>query len=318
MIETSTPPPARIHAIGTYLPSRRESNREMAEAFGFQRDFLQDVLGFVARSVKETHETTSDLCVRAFDDLRQRASIDTDKIQLVAVVTQNPDLRIPHTAAIVHNKLGLAKGCMTFDISQGCAGYCHGVAIVTGLMESAKLDRAILFTCDPYTNIIDPTDKDVALIFGDAATASYFTRDGSGYRLIDSAFGTLPKSHECLRCDDLLKMDGYAVFNHAARQIPGSITELLGRNEMTADDVDRFLLHQASKYIVEFIRTRLKVSAEKAPFVAAGYGNTVSSSIPLMLQAEIAACERNVLLLSGFGIGFSWGNNLLKAVRAEI
>lgn len=317
MKQTPSPLPARIHAIGTYLPSRREPNRDLAETFGFKPEFIQDVLGFVARSTKEPNETTSDLCVRAFEDLCEHARIDTGQIQLAAVVTQNPDLKIPHTAAIVHNKLGLAKSCMTFDISQGCAGYCHGVAIIAGLMESANLDHAVLFTCDPYTDIIDATDKDVALLFGDAATASYFSREGSGYRLVDSNFGTLPKSYECLLCDDLLKMDGHAVFNNAAKQIPASIGELLARSDTPIEEVDRFLLHQASKYIVEFIRTRLKVSAEHAPFVAADYGNTVSSSIPLMLQEYVATCELDVLLLSGFGIGFSWANNLLRVARSE-
>jgi 3-oxoacyl-[acyl-carrier-protein] synthase-3 len=189
------------------------------------------------------------------------------------------------------------------------------VAITVGLMNTLKLDHAVLFTCDPYHNIIDPDDKDVALLFGDAATASHFTRDGSGYRLIDASFGTLPKSSDCLRCDDLLKMDGHAVFNNAAKQIPASILELLQRNEMSIADVDRCLLHQASKYIVEFIRTRLKLPAEKAPFVAAEYGNTVSSSIPLMLREYVERCDQEVLLLSGFGVGFSWGNNLLRVTR---
>ncbi len=307
----------RLHAIGTYLPSTRESNLERGAEFGFQSDFLKDVLGFVARSVKESNELTSDLCVRAFEDLCHRSRLKKEDVQLVTVVTQNPDVKIPHTAAIVHNKLGLAKPCMTFDISQGCAGYCHAVAITVGVMETTGLDHAVLFTCDPYTDIIDEHDKDVALLFGDAATASYFTRDGSGYRLIDANFGTMPDSHECLRCEDLLKMDGRAVFNNAAKQVPPSIIELLQRNQMAVDDVDRLLLHQASKYIVEFIRTRLEIPPEKAPFAAADYGNTVSSSIPLLLQECVSSCEFEVLLLSGFGIGFSWGNNLLKAVRAE-
>lgn len=306
----------RICAIGTYLPERRESNREKAKAFGFQDDFLDDALGIVSRSVKEGDETSSDLCVRAYADLTQRAEIDPALIQLVAVVTQNPDLKIPHTAAIVHNKLGCSKSCMTFDISQGCAGYCHGVAVVTGLMETANLDHALLFTSDSYADIIDPNDKDVALIFGDASTATYFAREGTGYRLTDANFGTLPDSHDCLRCEDFFRMDGHRVFNYAARNVPPSISELLERNDLSPIDVDRFVLHQASKYIVQFVGTRLKVEQERVPFAAAEYGNTVSSSIPLLLQDYVTACEDSRILLSGFGVGFSWGNNLLDVVRA--
>lgn len=307
----------RINAIGTYVPELRESNYERAASFGFPGEFLQDVLGFVSRSVKDVDERTSDLCIRAFDDLCLRTGFEREQIQLLAVVTQNPDVKIPHTAAIVHNRLELSSKCMTFDISQGCAGYCHGVAVIIGLMETLKLRDAVLFTADPYMNIIDHEDKDVALLFGDAATATYFTRESNGYLLADASFGTLPNSHDCLRCDSQLTMDGQAVFNNAAKQIPASILELLDRNDLNVDNVDHFILHQASKYIVEFIRTRLKVSPNKAPFSAAEYGNTISSSIPLLLQESLTHFEHEVLLLSGFGVGFSWGNNLLNFIRDD-
>jgi len=114
--------PVRIRSIGLYLPEQRESNYEKAVRVGFQREFLEDKLGVVARSVMEPGETTSDLAIRAFNALAQRTTLPTEEIQLLAVVTQHPDFKVPHTAAIVHNRLGLTKQCMTFDISQGCAG----------------------------------------------------------------------------------------------------------------------------------------------------------------------------------------------------
>ncbi len=302
----------RLQSIGVYLPSRRDCNLELAERLGFQRDFLEQKLGVMWRSVKEAGETTSDLAVRAFEDLRARANLPLDQIQALVVVTQHPDFKVPHTAALVHNRLGLTKHCMTFDISQGCAGYTHGVTIITGLMNAARLDHAVLITSDPYSDKVRLTDKDTALLFGDAATATYFTRRGPGYCLVDSNFGTLPDSFRCLLFRETLEMDGGDVFKYAVREAPPSLEALLARNQLAAGDIDLFLLHQGSKYLVEYVAKKMRVPAEKAPYEAADYGNTVSSSIPLMLQKHVVECRLERIVLSGFGVGFTWGNNLLS------
>lgn len=304
--------PVRIRDIGLHLPATRETNYERAEQFGFEREFLENKLGVVARSVMDPGETTSALAMRAYHALAEREAMRPDDVQLLVVVTQHPDFKVPHTAALVHNQLGLAKHCMTFDISQGCAGYTHAVTVVTGVMATAKLDHAVLITSDPYSNKVGVDDKDVSLLFGDAATATYFSRTGPGYHLVDSNFGTLPDSYRCLMFRDRLEMDGAAVFKHAVQEAPPSMKELLQRNQLTADQIDLFLLHQGSKYLVEYVSKKMRVPPEKAPFEAGGYGNTVSSSIPLMLQKHVEDATLERIVLSGFGVGFTWGNNLLQ------
>ena len=129
----------RIRSIGTHIPTMRESNYEKAEQVGFGRDFLENKLGVVSRSVMEPGKTTSDLAIHAFDELEERSTLAREQIQILVVVTQHPDFKVPHTAALVHNRLDLAKHCMTFDISQGCAGYTHALTVVTGVMDAAKL-----------------------------------------------------------------------------------------------------------------------------------------------------------------------------------
>jgi 3-oxoacyl-[acyl-carrier-protein] synthase-3 len=307
----------RLRAIGLYLPSTRVSNYEKAAQIGFDRDFLENKLGVVSRSVMEPGETTSDLSIRAFNALAERIELPKDSIQLLVVVTQHPDFKVPHTAALVHNRLELAKHCMTFDISQGCAGYTHAVTVVNGVMETANLDHAVLITSDPYSDKVADDDRDVSLLFGDAATATYFSRNGPGYRLADSNFGTLPNSYRCLMFHDRLEMDGAAVFKNAVKEAPPSMRELLERNQLRADDIDLFLLHQGSKYLVEYVGKKMRIPPEKSPFEASHYGNTVSSSIPLMLQKHVDAAELERIVLSGFGVGFSWGNNLLQRSRGE-
>ncbi len=312
---TNLADPVRLRAIGCHLPATRASNYDKAAQVGFDREFLEEKLGVVSRSVMEPGETTSDLAVRAFAALVEQTGLPTDAVQLLAVVTQHPDFNVPHTAALVHNRLGLAKHCMTFDISQGCAGYTHGVSIVSGAMDVAKLEHAVLITSDPYSDKVADDDRDVSLLFGDAATATYFGRSGPGYRLIDSNFGTLPDSYQCLMFRDRLEMDGAAVFKHAVKEAPPSMQALLERNHLAADQIDLFLLHQGSKYLVEYVSRKMRVPPDKAPFEARRYGNTVSSSIPLMLQKHLETTTLERIVLSGFGVGFSWGNNLLQRVR---
>lgn len=296
----------------------------MLPAFGLDEGFLRTKLGIATRAVKEVDEETSDLCVKAFADLDTLVTIAAKDVQLCCVVTQNPDLNIPHTAAIVHQKLGLSKPCMTFDLSQGCAGYVHGLVVTNSLMDSLGLDHALLFTCDPYSKIVDPEDKNTALHFGDAASVSYLSRSGAGYRLVDASFGTLPGSSSCLTSDgtrkkitnadgrSTLRMDGTAVLFNAVHEVPGAIRALLDKNGKTRNDIDLFLLHPGSKRVVDLIKKDLEVADAKVPFEIAGYGNTVSSSIPLMLKQRVIEKKPSRLLLSGFGVGFSWGSCLVE------
>lgn len=303
---------ARICTIGIYLPPNRQSNLERLEKFGITHEFLENKLGVIERAIKSSTETTSMLCVKAFEDLNSEVQINVDEIQLLCVVTQNPDQKIPHTAAIVHQKLGLSKYCMTFDISQGCAGYTHAIAIISTFIEKFELDHALLFTCDPYSDIINRNDKNTALLFGDGASVSYLTRKGPGYRVVDADFGTAPESYLCLQCQDFLEMDGREVFSQAVREVPESIHRLLEKNELSLEEIDLILLHQGSKFVVDYINHTLCISNSKSPFSIQQYGNTVSSSIPMMLKKPLAEKKVRRILLSGFGVGFSWGSCLLE------
>lgn len=302
----------RVSCIGVHIPPNRVPNAPRLADFGVDQDFLRNKIGVVSRSVKDVSEKASDLCAKAFRDLATRANVDLGAIELACVVTQNPDYKVPYVAAIVHQKLGLGKRCMTFDISQGCAGYTHGVTIVNGVMDSLRLQHALLFTCDPYSEIVNVDDKNTALLFGDAASVSYLSRTGPGYALVASEFGTVPNSSLCLHCDRQLTMDGRQVFLNAAREVPESIQRLLQQQGLSADDVGLFLLHPGSRHLIEVIRKALRLDDAKLPFEIAEYGNTISSSIPIMLKERLARRQHTRIALSGFGVGFSWGTCLVE------
>lgn len=308
---TSSP---SIATIGVHIPSTRVSNLDRLSDFMITQSFLTDKLGVEWRAIKDAQDETSDLCVKAFYALQEKTNLDPAEVELLCVVTQNPDQRIPHTAAVVHQKLKIGKHCMTFDVSQGCAGYTHGLAIVSSLMASLGLGHAILLTCDPYSKIVRSDDKNTALLFGDAATATYMSSKGGGYSLVDTHFGTLPQSNSCLSCRESLHMNGRDVLNNALREVPNSIQSLLRANSLSSAEVDLFVFHQASKLMVELLRQDLGLDESRAPFDIAKIGNTISSSIPIMLEPYVEEREKQLIVLSGFGAGFSFASSLIKLI----
>lgn len=302
-----------IKEIASYLPEKRVSNYDKKIKFELDDDFIENKIGVKSHSLKEENEKSSDLCVKAFDNLIKKIDIDIESIDCCVVVTQNPDFNIPHTSAIVHGKLGLLNKCACFDISLGCSGYVYGLSNILAFMKNNDLKNGLLFTSDPYSDIIDKEDKNTALIFGDGSTVTYISEDAI-FVPQDFSFGTNGSSYKELICEDKLYMNGRAVFNFTATIIPIHIQELLKKNELNDNNIDKYVLHQGSKYIVDTIRKRLKVDESKVPFDMYEYGNTISSSIPIILEKEIRNIKNNIIVVSGFGVGLSWASSILKKI----
>ena len=299
-----------IKNIATYLPQRKVSNYDKKEKFELDDDFIENKIGVKSQCLKEDDEKASDLCVKAFANLVKKMNIDKETIDCCIVVTQNPDFNIPHTSAIVHGKLELSQECACFDISLGCSGYIYGLSNILAFMKNNGLKNGLLFTSDPYSEIIDHNDKNTDLIFGDGATVTYISEDPL-YIPKDFSFGTNGQGYKEILCDDQLYMNGRAVFNFTATTIPKHIQKLLIKNDLEDSDIDRYILHQGSKYIVDTIRKRLKVDESKVPFDMYEYGNTVSSAVPIILEKELNNNHQR-LLLSAYGVGLSWGSTILE------
>jgi len=148
-----------IKEIASYIPKNRVSNLSKKDLFGVDEYFITNKIGVKEKALKESNDKASDLCIYAFDTLLQKSYIKKENIDIVIVVTQNPDYAIPHTSAILHKKLQLKNNCVCFDISLGCSGYVNGLAIIKSFMESYNLNNGLLFTSDQYSSIIDEYDK---------------------------------------------------------------------------------------------------------------------------------------------------------------
>lgn len=301
-----------IEAIASYVPEGRASNLDVMARFEVDEAFLRGKLGVVRRAVKDTGEDTSDLACKALDALLAQARIEAGEIDALVVVTQNPDGNLPHVSGLVHGRARLAPSCAAFDVSLGCSGYVYGLSILQSFLESNGLRRGVIITADPYSKIIDPEDKNTVLLFGDAATA---TLVGPEPRLACGpfVFGSQGDLTGALACrDGVLRMNGREVFNFAATTVPGNVDALLGKADVAKQDVDCFIFHQGSRYIVDTLTRRLGLDAAKVRMDIEETGNTVSSSIPLLLEKELDRPASRVLVLSGFGVGLSWASCICR------
>ncbi len=306
-----------IRDIAAWIPEKRISNYDKKEAFDLTDHFIESKLGVRAAARMASGQEASDLCVRAWQTLTGRGEVDPNAIDVVIVCTQNPDFRIPHASAIVHGKLDLPERCAAFDISLGCSGYVYGLSVIESFMVSAGMKNGLLFTADPYSGIIDEEDKNTALLFGDAAAVTWLSREPV-FTSGKFTFGTRGKDFRHLICENgSLRMNGRQIFNFAARTIPGDVRRVLELNGLGMEEIDRFLLHQGSKYIVDFLIKRIGLPPGKTPYVIEDYGNTVSSSIPIMLADLLPLPDVRRVLVSGFGVGLSWAGGILTRVGEE-
>jgi 3-oxoacyl-[acyl-carrier-protein] synthase-3 len=301
-----------IQDIVTWVPESCIDNVAQAESFGMDADFATDRIGARTLSVMPEGMDTSDMVVKAVGELLSKAEVEAADIQILVVCTQNPDGRgLPHTSAIAQSKLGLPTSIAAFDISLGCSGYVYGLTAVKGFMQSAGLQRGILVTADPYSKIIDRQDKSTSLLFGDAATATLLSAEprlsiGASRFSTDGAGG-----EAIINRDGSLEMAGRQVFNFAASSVPPQIISLLEDEGLTLDDIDLFALHQGSRYIVQTLIKRMGLPEGRTPVMLEDTGNTVSSSIPLILESVLDRSDVNRVLISGFGVGLSWASSIL-------
>jgi 3-oxoacyl-[acyl-carrier-protein] synthase-3 len=327
----------KLRAIGYALPERTVASDEIARWSGLEGKFIAEKIGIASRRFLAETETPVSLAKRACEDLVRRApALDLRKVGLLVLVTQNPDYQIPHSSALLQHALGLENGTGCFDINLGCSGYVYALSAVKGLMLSEGISDALLVTCDPYSRIMGRADRDTIALFGDAATASWLSAekgaeigrldwgtDGAGaeHLMVPRGGSARPLSYIDKESPEVgdpaelrLHMNGRGIFNFMIQRLPGTLKACLEKNGLKDEAVDYYVLHQASRFMLQTLATRLGIPAEKVPTNLERVGNTVSSSIPLLLAelGERGALRGKTALVSGFGVGLSWASNILK------
>jgi 3-oxoacyl-[acyl-carrier-protein] synthase-3 len=327
-----------IEAVTFAVPSLTQSAAEVALQTDAAPEFIAGKVGMSERHVLAEGETGVALAAAACRALFERHALLPSEVELLVCVTQNPDRRIPHNAPLIAHALGLAHHVASFDISLGCSGYVYGLEIVEGFLARCGLEHAILVTCDPYSRVIAGEDRNTNCVFGDAATATWIRASGRRSRTLAVDFGTdgagasaisIPRggavqpfvsllgppgvaSHT--RDELRLHMDGRAVYNFVMDRIPASIEACLRRAACTREQIDHYLLHQASAFMLDALGRKAGIPSSRCLRNMSRFGNTVSSSIPLLLaELDAAAPLRDCrVLMAGFGVGLSWATSVVQ------
>ena len=324
-----------IRGIVSAVPDRVRTWEQDAEQFGLEE--MQRVvknLGVTRRSIAE-HLCTSDLCQAAAENLLAKLGWAKNSIDVMVLVTQTPDYPSPATACLVQSRLGLPTSVLAFDINLGCSGYTYGLMVVASLIASGRLKRAVLLAGDTISRCASPYDRAVFPLFGDggSATALEFSPDAApitfdggtdgsgGMHLHTLAGGTkhpvrVPDHAFTTRKDGITRsnlhtyMNGAEVLTFAIQGVPAMVSSVLTAAAWTDADVESYVFHQASRFMLKTIGRclRLPPASPKLVFGLDGYGNTSSASIPVALNDQLGSLNETPrkLVLAGFGIGWSW------------
>lgn len=332
---------AAIQAIEYYLPQAILTNDDLAREFPeWTVEKIEEKTGIVQRHIAAANECSSDLAIHAARQIFQSGACQPSDIDFVLLCTQSPDYLLPTTACIVQDALGIPTTAGALDFNLGCSGYIYGLGLAKGLIETGQAQRVLLLTAETYSKFIHAQDKSVRTLFGDAAAATLvqavesdaepsigpfvYGTDGKGApNLIVSAGGARnPEAGEAtadeygnVRAPQNLYMKGPEIFNFTLRAVPQTVQSLLDKTGKSLDDVDLFVFHQANQYMLEHLRKKLKVPSEKFYVSLSHCGNTVSSTIPIALknaQREHRLAPGALVMLVGFGVGYSWGATFLR------
>lgn len=323
----------RLRGLVSCVPKARVSNLDCAEDKKSERERLVRNIGILNRRICYPWQYFSDLAKTAAERLLEAVEWSRDDVDALIVVTQSPDYLIPATAIILQDRLKLRHSTIAYDINLGCSGYPFGIYTVGSMLSSGGIRKALLLVGDKCAGLSDPLFSDcgtaTALEYDPGAPPIHFdlNSDGSGYRAIMLPVGghrEPTQVHHLLqhrdadgqmRRDADLILDGTAVLNFSTQRVPPAIRQLCEYANTPLESIEYFVLHQANRMINETIRKKLGLATERVPTTLYEYGNTSSASVPLTMTVclrDTLTQRPATLLLSGFGIGLSWGSCIVR------
>jgi 3-oxoacyl-[acyl-carrier-protein] synthase-3 len=336
---------SHITAIEYYLPERLLRNENLAEQFpDWPAEKIEAKTGICTRHIAAEDETAADLAFAAAQKLLDSGVVKKDEIDFILLCTQSPDFFLPTTACLLQARLGVPVTAGALDFNLGCSGFVYGLGLAKGLIETGQARNILFITAETYSKFMHSDDRSVRSIFGDAAAATLiqagtreadespsigpfvYGTDGNGANNLCVPVGGMRNREDqdaLLVKDDSgnartslnLYMNGPEIFAFTLRSVPSAFNRLLEVSGISLDDIDLIVFHQANRYMLDHLRRKMNLPANKFVVSMREVGNTVSASIPLALK--MAANENRLLpgqlvMLVGFGVGYSWGATLIK------
>lgn len=330
---------AYIKGISYYLPEKVVTNEELLQEFPeWSVDKVAKKVGVNSRHLAGVSETAGDMAEKAARNLFAEYGVSPEEIDFILLCTQSPDYFLPSTACILQNRLGIPTSAGALDYNLGCSGCVYGMAMAKGLIAGGIAKNVLLLTAETYNKYLHPSDKSNRSIFGDGAAACLISTEGMA-EIGDFSLGTDGSGAEKLivrtgaarygkptgksevddeghtRYDDYLYMDGGGIFNFTLDAVPAMMKDILAKNSLTNDGVDYYVFHQANKFMLNTIRKVCVLPKDKFYVNLEETGNTVSSTVLIAMKQclDAGTIHKGMkVMVSGFGVGLSWGGTILQ------
>lgn len=329
---------AFIKALNTYCPPTILTNEELQEQLiNCEVAKTAKGVGVNIRHIAPENMTAGDMAVQAAEKMFAESGFERNEIDFIIFATQSPDHFLPPTACLIQNKLGIPTTTGAFDFDLGCSGYVYGLGIAASFVDSGFAKNVLLLTGDTITRFIHPEDNN-RVLFGEAASATIISTngiaeigkfekgsDGSGADCLIIKNGAARHlghtnyeevdSEDNVRRDDYFYMNGNTVFNFTIDRVPQLVKNTLDVNNMTRDDINYYLFHQANKFMLNTIRKCCLLPKDKFYVNLENTGNTTSTTVPLALKDAMdkeLIHRGDKVLVAGFGVGLSWAGTILS------
>ena len=321
---------AAISAVGKYVPEYILTNKELETLVDTNDEWITSRTGIKERRIlKGENKGTSFMAIKAAEEVLQKSKINPEEIDLVIVATATPDIMVASTAVYVATEIG-ATNAFGYDLQAACSSFLYGMSTAASYIESGRYKKVLLIGADKMSSIIDYTDTATCIIFGDGAGAAlfepdseglglqdeYLRSDGAGREFLKIAAGgsILPASEDTLKNGQhFIHQEGKTVFKHAVSNMADVSEKMLTRNNLTKEDIQWLVPHQANKRIIEATANRVGLESDKVMMNIHRYGNTTSATLPLLLaDYENELKKGDNLIFAAFGGGFTWGSIYLK------
>jgi len=317
-----------VQGCGSYLPKRIVTNDELAKQMETSDDWIRQRTGIRQRHIAAPDEFTSHLALRASQEALGHAGIKASELDLIVLATATPDETFPATATRVQHGLGMTRGA-AFDVQAVCAGFIYGLAVADSMIKSGVASTALVIGAETFSRILDWNDRGTCVLFGDGAGAIVLRGEpGQGTSadrgILANALHSDGRQHDILYVDGgpsstrttgLLRMHGKEVFKHAVINMAAVVGEVLKIANLTPEDIDWLVPHQANKRIIDGTGRKLGLSPDRVVVTVDKHANTSAASIPLALDVAVRdgrIKKGDLLLLEGIGGGLAWGASLVR------
>jgi 3-oxoacyl-[acyl-carrier-protein] synthase-3 len=322
---------AKITGMGFSVPSHVWDNHRLEKMVETSDEWIQSRTGIVTRHIAGAHQTTASLASEASLKAIDNAHLTPGDIDVIIIATMSPEMPFPATACFVQDKIG-AKNAAAFDITAACTGFVYGLSIASAMVQTGTARNVLLVGAEVLSRIVDWTDRNTCVLFGDGAGAVVVSQDGSGGAIVDTMIradgsnvdllympgggSRHPADEETVRRRmHYLKMAGRGLFKEASTSMADAVVEVIERNGLSVSDIDLLIPHQANLRIINATAKRLDIPPEKTYVNIDRYGNTSAATIPIAMceaSEEGLLSPGRVVVLVAFGSGMTWGASLLK------